>query len=84
MRQNPGLKPEKERPDEEEVHRRTDDRSRQKARSWSVSARICPLLGLSVSTASYKERVSADEPVADKLKELADKHKCKAFFCSDF
>ena len=38
-------------------------------------ARICRLLGLSVSTASYKERVSADEPVADKLKELADKHK---------
>ncbi len=41
----------------------------------SPKARICRLLGLSVSTAGYQEQPNSDEPVGLKLKDLAGEHK---------
>ena len=38
-------------------------------------ARICRLLGLSVSTLDYREQPNRDEAVGNKLKELADENK---------
>ena len=38
-------------------------------------ARVCRLLGLSPSTMSYQTRPKEDQPIVDKLKDLASKHR---------
>jgi putative transposase len=39
------------------------------------TAKVCRLLGLSLSTVAYQEKPKEDAPVEEKLKELADKHR---------